>query len=410
MTEPVIFLVDMQSFYASIEKALQPALHDQPVVVSGDPKKRSGVILAACPLAKTYGIRNAETLWQAQQKCPHLTVLRPRMQLYLDASLQLTRILEQFSDLVEPYSIDEQFMDVTGSQTLFGSPKQIAEKIQHKIWKQLHIRARIGISSNKALAKMACDQFAKRNHSGIFHLPTTKITEQLWPLPINQLFGVGKRMTHHFHRMGIRSIGELAQFPLAPLKKRWGIQGHVLWMTANGQDFSPVTRQSFAQRKSIGHQMTLPRDYHLAEEIQIILLELCEEVCRRARLHHLQGQTLSVNCRSADFASHNGFSRQISMSKASNHTQTVFAYVWQLFAKHWNHQSIRSLGVSLSTLADDQVVQLNLFEDIPQQMAIGYVMDEIKERFGHTSILRASSLCPAGQARTRAQKIGGHYK
>lgn len=408
----MVFLVDMQSFYASIEKSLRPELRNRPIVVSGDPERRSGVVLAACPIAKSYGIKNAETLWEAQQSCPHVVVVRPRMQLYVKTSLRLTEILEQFSDRVEPYSIDEQFIDVSGCERLFGEPREIAKKIQSTIQTQLQIYARIGMGPNKILAKMACDNFAKKNKAGIFQLDERNLKEQLWPLPIGNMFGVGSRMRRHFEHMGIRTIGELANFPLERLQKRWGINGHILWMTANGIDSSPVTRESFQQQKAIGHHMTLPRDYKTAEEIQVVMLELCEEICRRTRRHQLMGQTIHVGIRGASFQSPTGFSRQMKLPDPTNETMKVFHSAWELFLEHWDQTPIRSIGASLGSLQPDDVVQLNLFdmEHKSQKIQPGYVMDEIKARYGPTAIIRASSLTPSGQALERAKKIGGHYK
>lgn len=410
MSSNYIFLVDMQSFYASIEKTLRPHLRHHPVVVSGDPERRSGVILAACPIAKSYGIKNAFTLWEAKKLCPHLVVVRPRMQKYIDVSLLLTEILEQFSDQVEPYSIDEQFVDVTGSQSLFGSPLEIAENIQRTIQQELGLYARIGIGPNKVLAKMGCDQFAKKNQQGIFQLSSDKVPTHLWPLPVEKLFGVGKRMASHLHRIGIQTIGDLANFPLSQLKKYWGVNGHVLWMTANGLDASPVTRNSFHTHQGIGHQMTLPYDYHTAQEIQIVLLELCEEVCRRCRRHHLAGKTVTVHCRTNDFTQKSGFCRQVSFPSASNRTKHIFHYAKNCFFRFWQGEPIRAMGLRLSRLQPDRNIQLDLFEDVEKERKIDRTLDQIKQQFGRTAILHASSLLPAGQAWARAQKIGGHAK
>lgn len=408
----MIFLVDMQSFYASIEKALRPELRNRPIVVSGDPERRNGVVLAACPIAKSYGIKNAETLWEAKQSCPDLVVVPPRMQLYLKTSLRLTEILEQFSDRVEPYSIDEQFIDVSGCEKLLGEPVEIAKKIQYTIHTQLNIYARVGMGPNKVLAKMACDNFAKKNQTGIFLLDKSNLQETLWSLPVGKMFGVGSRMRRHLEHMGIRTIGQLANFPLERLQKRWGINGHVLWMTANGIDTSPVTKDSLQKQKAIGHHMTLPRDYQTAEDIQVVLLELCEEVCRRTRRHHLMGHTISLGCRGANFQIPTGFHRQMKLPDPTNETMEVFHYSWSLFLRHWDEQPIRSIGMSLGGLQNDDHIQLNLFDAQNQikKINLGYAIDEIKERFGSTAILHASSLTTAGQARDRARKIGGHYK
>lgn len=407
--DSVILLVDIQSFYASIEKTLRPELKDKPVIVSGDPRRRNGVVLAACPLAKGFGIKNADTLWKAQTYCPDVVVVRPHMQLYLDASLRITNILERFSDEVEPYSIDEQFISVKGSQKLFGTPIEIASKIKNTIRNEIGVSARIGIGPNKVLSKMACDHFAKKNQSGIFCLTQQNMKQYLWPLPIGKMFGIGHRLNRHFQNMGICTIGQLAQFPLNKLTKKWGINGHVLWMTANGIDHSPVTKESFYGQKGIGHHMTLPRDYHHLEEINIVLLELCEEVCRRLRRKKLLGKIVTVSCRGNRFDFPSGFHRQIKMDP-TNETMVTYQYVTKLFKQHWNGEPVRSLGVGLSNLCPDNLIQLSLFEERLKSMKIGYVMDDIKERFGPTAILRASSLTSAGQAQERALKIGGHYR
>ncbi|MCK9909798.1 hypothetical protein MXD81_11700, partial [Microbacteriaceae bacterium K1510] len=187
------------------------------------------------------------------------------------------------------YSIDEQFLDVTGSVSLFGDPWKIAEEIHRRIWLETGVICRIGIGENKVLAKMACDNFAKKRPEGIFWLKKEELNETLWTLPIEKLFGVGSRMKRHFHRMGIYRIGQLAAISPALLQRRWGINGEVLWRTAHGLDQSPVSPKTHDTQKGIGHHMTLPRDYHTAADIKVVLLELCEEVCRRARSKQLMG-------------------------------------------------------------------------------------------------------------------------
>ncbi|HET7522066.1 MAG TPA: DNA polymerase IV, partial [Bacillales bacterium] len=218
MTERTIFLVDMRSFYASVEQADHPELKNKPVIVSGDPERRSGVVLAASPEAKKFGVQNAWRLWEAQQKCPQAVVVRPRMKRYLDVSLQITEILETFTDLVEVFSVDEQFMDLTPVLKYWGeSPWILAHRVQKAIMEDTGVFARVGIARNKVMAKVACDQFAKKSESGIFQLSHV---EQMWPLPIGAMFGVGGRMENHLLRMGIRTIGQLANFPVHLLKKR----------------------------------------------------------------------------------------------------------------------------------------------------------------------------------------------
>lgn len=406
----VIFLVDMQTFYASVEKADNSKFQDKPLIVSGDPERRSGIILAACPLAKEYGVKTAEPLWQAKIKCPEAIIVRPRMQRYIEVSYQITQILEQFTDLVEAFSIDEQFLDVTGSQRLFGNPLEIAQKLQIVIQEGTGVYSRIGIGPNKILAKIACDALAKKNREGIFQLDHTNMKEQMWPLPINKMFGIGNRMEHHLGRMGIQRIGQLAQFPVHILKKRWGINGEVLWQIANGIDYSPVTLNTHVHQKAIGHQTTLPRDYGTLDEIKVILLELSEEVAQRVRAKNYRGNTVSVGVRGADFENPTGFHRQVKLTTPTNFGMDIFKAAFKLFCAHWDKLPIRSAGITLSQLQSADSYQLSLFDFSMRREELNQAMDVIRSKYGQTAIVRASSLTKSGQAFARSEKIGGHYK
>lgn len=417
--ERVILLADCQSFYASIEKASHPECKNKPVVVAGSVERRSGIILAACPIAKQYGITTAERLGIALNKCPELVVLRPRMQHYIDASMMITGIYQEFTNLVEIFSIDEQFLDITASLPLFGDPVTIAKALQQKVLLQTGVWIRVGISSNKMLAKMATDIWAKKNKDGIFTLPKTEVEALLWPQPVHKMFGVGSRMTTHFTRLGMHTIGDIARTPLPRLKdrlrfrfgKQSDIHAEVLWRTANGIDDSPVTPETFnTPPKSVGHMMTLPRDYMEPWEVDTVLLELTEEVCRDCRRKKYMGHVVTVNCMCSPYEAPTGFSRQMKLLDPTNHTKTVFEAVKQLFYKYWDGMPVRRVGVTISQLMDDQSYQLTLFDDQIKLRALEKVTDSIKNRYGSTAIVRASSLTAAGQAADRSIKIGGHYK
>lgn len=418
-TERVIMLSDCQSFYASVEKASNPRYNGRPLVVAGDPARRSGIVLAACPLAKKAGVTTAETLQEALAKCPDLVIAKPRMQHYIDVSAQITDILRTFSDLVEPYSIDEQFIDVTGSRTLFGSPTAIAAAIQDRIRRDTGVYTRVGIGYSKVTAKMACDLWAKKNGEGIFTLPKEQLPDLLWPLPIRSLFMVGGRMAAHFTAMGLPTIGSLAQLPLGELKRRMrarfgrkaDIDAELYWRIANGMDDSPVNPHTHEEPpKSVGHQMTLPRDYRTLEEISIVLLELCELVCRRCRALGVNGSVVSVGCRGADFDRPTGFSRQETMPDPANATNLVYEAAMRLFRRHWDGQPVRRVGISLSGLSDENQYQLTLFEPRPRIRELERATDSLKRKYGDAIIGRAASFTGAGQMKDRAAKIGGHYK
>ncbi|MBD2871433.1 DNA polymerase IV [Paenibacillus arenilitoris] len=416
----VVLLADCQSFYASVEKAERPEYKDKPVVVAGDPERRSGIILAACPIAKQFGVTTAERLGDSLAKCPDLVIIKPRMQLYIDVSMTITRIYQSFTDLVEPYSIDEQFLDVTGSLHLYGTPEALARMIQARIQEELGVYTRFGIAENKILAKTACDNYAKKNDSGIYVLPKEHLRETLWTLPIGKMFMVGSRMTRHFNAMGIDTIGKLAETPLEKLKqlmrrkfgKNSDINAELYWRIANGIDDSPVRPGTHeVAPQSVGHMMTLPRDYARLEEIKVVLLELTELVCQRCRGKGFMGHVVSVGCMGADYDRPSGFSRQMKMADPTNVTNQVYRAAVELLVRHWDGMPVRKVGVSLSQLSADDEYQLSLFDrDREKTMALERATDAIKRKYGDATILRAVSITPAGQAQHRARKIGGHYK
>lgn len=411
MKKRIIMLVDMQSFYASVEKAMQPQYKDMPLIVAGDPARRSGIVLAACPIAKSYGISTADRLWEALNKCPDVVVIQPHMQQYIDVSMQITTILETYTDLVEPYSIDEQFIDVTNSIHLFNmTPEELAADIQQQILLQTGVWARAGIGENKIIAKMCCDMLAKKDKSGIFTLKKDELNKHIWHKPVEDMWGVGSRMKRHFYRMGIRTIGDLARTPLPKLTKRWGVNGQVLWQCANGIDNSPVTRDSHSGQKVIGNGMTLPRDYAEVWEINVVIMDMVNQVCRRCRQKKVRGSVLNVSCMGADWDHPTGFNRQVKLAESTNVTTVVYKAAVDLFHKFWDGEPIRRIGISMSGLESDEVYQLTLFDDQVKNRKIDQVMDSVRDRFGETAIAWASSFSSAGQTKDRASKIGGHYK
>lgn len=417
----IIMLGDCQSFYASVEKAEHPQYKNRPLVVAGDPERRSGIVLAACPIAKSKGITTAERLGEAIAKCPDLVVIKPRMQTYINVSMLITDIYKSYTDLVEPYSIDEQFLDVTGSMHLFAdTPEELARIIQTHVQSATGVYTRFGISETKVLAKTACDNYAKKNMSGIFTMSKEDLSETLWKLPVSEMFMVGSRMRRHFYAMGLHTIGSVAQTPLAKLKqmmrrrlgKNSDIQAEMYWRIANGIDDSPVrpgTHQ--VAPKSIGHMMTLPRDYATLKEIKVILLELTELVCQRSRGLGFMGHVVTIGCLGADFDRPTGFSRQIRMEDPSNITNQVYHWACRLLEKYWDGLPIRRVGVSLSQLVPDTEYQLSLFDlEREKSMALERATDALKQKYGDSIVIRAASKTNAGQALDRSSKIGGHYK
>lgn len=416
--ERTIFLVDGQSFYASVEKAARPELRDKPVAV-GDPARKSGIILAACPIAKSRGVTTAERVGEALAKCPDLVVVRPRMQTYIAISLLITEIFESVTDQVEPYSIDEQFLDITGSLSHYGSPEEIAHRIQTHIMMSTGVWSRVGIGPTKILAKMATDNFAKKRPDGIFALPYDKLETELWPLPVNQMFMVGSRMTKHFIRMGLNRIGDIAKLELGvfkqkmrrEMKKQSDIQAEYYWQTARGIDPSPVVTGIRGKLQSISHGKALRSSlYRKLEDIEVVLLELVVEVCRRSRRHGYMGRVVSVAAAETDGERTAWFSRQTTLPQPSSLTHEIADAARRLFVQHWSGLPLSNLSIALTELTDDSVFQLTLFEDRSAVYRRERATDSIKDRYGSGAIMRASSLLESGVARERAEQIGGHYK
>ncbi len=408
MRSKVIFLADMESFYAGVEMSRNPALRGKPVAVCGDPALRHGIVLAASPEAKSFGVKTGQPAWEARRLCPRVIFVHPHMQTYIDYSLRITRIFEQYTDRVLPYSIDEQFLDLTGLENIFGPPKQIAAAVNAQVWQETGIRCRIGMGENLLQAKMACDCFAKKSREGFFELNNDNYPRYTWSLPIGSLFGVGHRMEKNFHRIGVRTIGHLAGLPREMLRRRWGINGEVLWLNARGIDYSTVEPDPVSEQKGIGHTATLPRDYRKQAEIELVLLEMAEEVCFRARRHGKVGSTVHLYCKGADFACPTGFSRQKKLPDPAATAAEVYPTVRHLFRKHWDRKPVRAVGISLSGLSSYRQLRFPFSGGSEREDTLSAVMDLVRERFGKTSLFKAASLQPGAQFFQRAGKIGGH--
>ncbi len=404
----VIFLADMESFYASVEVANNPALINKPIAVCGDPALRHGIVLAASPEAKAFGIKTGQPAWEARRMCPWIIFVHPRMQAYIDCSLAITKIFDKYTDQVVPYSIDEQFLDLSGSPLLSKPPQKIAMTIIKEVWKKTGIRCRVGAGENPLQAKMACDNFAKKNKEGFFELNKVIYADHVWPLKIGALFGIGHRLEKHFHRMGVRKIGQLAKLPRMLMARRWGVNGEILWLNANGIDYSIISSMPKNTQKGIGHTATLPRDYFNQKEIELVLLEMTEEVCFRTRKHGKISTTVHLYCRGADFNCPTGFSRQRKLPEPSAVTGKVYPTVLNLFRNFWDYNPVRAVGISLTGLTNYQQLKLLTNKSEEREMQLSKTIDLLHEKHGKTSLFRASSLKPGSQLFQRANRIGGH--
>jgi len=395
MAERVIFHVDANSAFLSWSAVYRVKilgesvdLREVPSVVAGDKASRHSIVLAKSAPAKKYGIQTGEPLFQALEKCPELKVIPPDYGLYVEASRHFVQMLRQFSPKVEQYSIDEAWVDMTGTQRLFGSPRLAAEQIRQRIWEELGFTVNVGISSNKLLAKMAGD-FEKPNK--VHTLFLKEMEAKMWPLPVRNLFLVGPATEAKLRRMGIYTIGELAEAESALLRKKLGKHGETIWHFANGRNADAVTPEA-AENKGYGNSTTTATDVVTMEQGRQVLLSLCETVAARMRKDCKCGSCISVHLRTNDFRH---MSHQKMLHGATNVTQQIFEYACEIFGEAWDRITpLRQLGVQVTRLSDEPYCQYDLFSGITpiqheKKMKLGETVDALRDKYGEDIIRRA---------------------
>lgn len=382
---------DCNSFYASVECLHRPELRDKPVAVGGDVEQRHGIILAKNQLAKRHQIQTGEALWQAKQKCPDLIIVPPNFPLYLRFSRLAREIYLDYTDQVEPFGLDEAWLDVTGSAR-FGDGLTIAKEIKDRIKFELGITVSIGVSFNKVFAKLGSDY---KKPDAITMITKENYKNIVWPLPAGDLLYVGKATERKLTSFGVRTIGELAQVSLRVMRTKFGKYGEILHCFANGLDFSPVERYTNQPTiQSIGNSTTPPRDLQNDEDVKIILFVLVDSVCRRLREQGLKARTVGVQIRDNILRS---FTRQIKLQEYTNITQEIQNHAFSLFRANYQwSQPIRSIGVQVSDLAEDTTCsQVTFFEEEGERERkerLDAATDHLKRRFGTFSVRPAVML------------------
>ena len=395
MSQRIIFHVDANSAFLSWTavyrlKVLgeQVDLREVPSVVAGDKASRHSIILAKSAPAKKFGIQTGEPLFQALEKCPDLVVIPPDYGLYVETSRHFVKVLRQFSPLVEQYSIDEAWVDMTGTERLFGAPRLAAEAMRKRVLEELGFTVNIGISTNKLLAKMAGD-FEKPNK--VHTLFPEEMKEKMWPLSVRDLFLVGAATQAKLNKMGIYTIGELAQTEPSVLKKRLGKYGETIWHFANGRNADAVAPVP-AENKGYGNSTTTPKDVETSEQGYQVLLSLCETVSARMRKDGKCGSCVAVHLRTKDFVS---YSHQCMLHGATNNTEQIFDAVCQIFDEAWDRETpLRQLGVQVTRLTQEPYQQYDLFSGVsPEQyekkLKLDEAVDGLRDKFGEEIIRRA---------------------
>ena len=395
MKDRVILHCDCNNYFASVESICRPELRDVPMAVCGDPASRHGIILAKNEKAKKYGIKTAETIYQALKKCPNLTLVRPTRYLYGEYCRRINAIYAQYTDQVEAFSIDESWLDVTGSQNLFGTGEHIADELRRRVREELGLTISVGMSFNKVFAKLGSD-YKKPDATTV--ISRDNYRDILFPLPVESMLFVGRTTAQLLHRFYIRTIGELASLPRERAISMLGAaSGDMLWRYANGLDDSPVRRQGEVDPvKSVSNSTTFARDLVGLEDIQTGLLALCDSVGGRLREQQLFATTVQIQIRNPALKT---ICRQKKLARPTALTSELYQCALALVQAEWNPASpIRMLGVGATGLVgSDEEAQISLFEaeNAPireRRKRLETTVDELRRRFGKDAVTPARIL------------------
>ena len=377
---------DCNGFFASVECLYNPELRDKPVAVCGDKDKRHGIILAKNEIAKKFNVKTGEAIWQAQQKCPELVTASAHYDRYIRFSKLCRKIYADYTDNIEPFGLDEAWLDVTGSTALYGSGEEIAQEIRHRIKAELGITVSIGVSFNKIFAKLGSDY---KKPDAVTVITKDNYKNIVWNLKASDLLYVGRATERKLKQLGVFTIGDLANYPLNLLRKNFGKWADILHNFSNGLDFSPVMKQDEVTAvKSIGNSTTAVRDLENFEDAKIIFMVLCDSVCRRMREQGYRANNVSISVRNTELSS---FTRQKKLLQSTNVTKDVLKVSLELFKANYSFdKSIRSLGVTVSDFEPDTMChQTSIFvneNNVIKQEQLDSALDNIKSRFGNFAI------------------------
>lgn len=390
MEQRTILHADLNNFYASVECLYNPSLRGKPIAVAGNAELRHGIVLAKNYEAKAYGVATGNPLWMARQKCPDIIFVEPHYDLYLKYSAIAREIYSDYTDQVEPFGLDECWLDVTGSSMLFGDGKTIADKIRERIKFELGVTASVGVSFNKVFAKLGSDM---KKPDATTVITSDRFREIVWPLSVNELLYVGRTTHKKLKRYGIMTIGDLARCEVNFLEYILGKNGITLWLFANGLDTSPVSNiGAKSMIKTIGNSVTAPRDLITDDDIKIILYALCESVSARMRSYDFVCKTVQITVRDNMLQT---YKRQCKLDYPNRTVHDLFDKSFMLFCRSRPKNPVRSLGVRACNLTLQRYEQLSLLPEISllqKQECLDSAIDSIRNRFGHNALMRGISL------------------
>lgn len=390
--EKSILHSDMNCFYASVEMMLDPSLRGKPVAVCGSTENRHGIVLAKSELAKRAGVKTGMVNWEARQRCPGLIMVRPQYDQYLKYSELARSIYQRYTDQVEPYGMDECWLDVTGSRGMCGDGMQIAENIRQTIKEELGLTVSIGVSFNKIFAKLGSDM---KKPDAVTEITKDTFQEKVWSLPASDLLFVGRATTVKLQNYGIRTIGDIAAANPDFLKRLLGVNGIQLWRYASGKDDTPVMHKDFVSPiKSVGHGITCVADLLDEEEVWKVMLELSQDIGHRLRLHKLKAYGVQISLRSNDLG-YRQFQGPLSLSTQS--PMLIAKKARALFHENYRWLNpVRAVTVrAINLIPQESPEQIDLFTDMrrkEKEEKLGDCIEEIRRRFGKRAVFQACLL------------------
>ncbi len=384
-TARIIFHIDMNSFYASVESALNPELRGKPLAIAGNVEERRGIVVTSSYEARAQGVKTTMPVWEAKKNCPDLIVMAPSFEKYRAASKKMFDLLYEYTELVEPISIDEGYMDVTSLQ-IDRSPILIAKEIQQRLHDEQHLPCSIGIAPNKFLAKMASDM---KKPLGITILRKRELANKLWPLPIEEMHGVGKKTMKKFHEIDVYTIGDLAKKEAYDLKLQLGKNGQKLWERSNGIDDRPVDPEASSEFKSVGTSTTLPQDLLRTDQASQVLRELSESLQQRLKRKNVMTNSIQLTIRYADRKT---ITRSHTMLNPVFKKEEIFDIAMHLFNQNWNEEPVRLLGITATQIIErshaTQQLDLFTYKDYSKEEKLYDTMNNLHKKYGDHSIRR----------------------
>ena len=406
-----IVCIDIMSFYASCMATLHNLdVRTVPLAIVSNLQQKGSVVLAASRAMKQrFHVKTGARLYEIPYH-PEIRLFEPKMAYFLEISMSITKILHKYvpAESIHVYSVDESFIDLTGTEKLWGDPVQTVKVIQQEIYETLNLHSTAGMGPNMLMAKLALDLEAKQ--TGFAKWGFEDVPTKLWPVsPLGEMWGIGRRTEKTLNDMGIFTVGGLARTSLDRLEKKFGILGNQLYHHAWGIDLSKVEAPVSEGQISYGKSQILMRDYNTASEVRAVILEMAEDVAKRARDAGKAGRTISLGIGYSKNAFGGGFQRSRTIAEATNETMKIYKVCKELLNENYANRPVRQISLSITKLENEQSIQLSLFDKCNWHgRQMGKVMDDIRNRYGPTAILRAVSLTDAGTAIKRSELVGGH--